>query len=398
MPDATRCAVVVAPGRAANSYDLTVTDPRDKQNQRDRYQRQGRHQRSREDERQLADARRARRQQRRPRRGGAVDDDGAGDEPHQRMRRRERVLSRATRTAPVVPNAAQHDALVVWLSRGRARVLGPHGERDATLAPDLAATQQTSIAVGDRVVVHERDGGQAFVVAVAERSSELVRSDPGNDQRRRVLAANVDVVVLVLTANRPRIGLIDRLQLALEGSGARLAVCINKCDLEHDRAGLEFALRPHRELAVPIAVVSAVRGDHIEELQALVRGRAVAFVGHSGVGKSTLLNCLDPEHARATAAVRAGDGKGRHTTTASSLRVLADGTRLIDTPGVRAFALPEGKDDAIAAFADVLAFADGCRFRDCAHVHEPGCAVRAAAESGALDAARYRAFLRLTRG
>jgi ribosome biogenesis GTPase len=326
-----------------------VTNPDDKQRMRDRHGRAMRHIKTREEEQQIADARRARGHAT-PRRRSRAE---ADDEEFEKMQRRERVLGHARREPAFTPNSAQ-------------------------------------------LTGHERPGTDPAVVAVGPRKSRLVRVDPHNEHRERVLAANVDVVVLVLTADRPRTGLIDRLKLALADSGASLAVCVNKCDLEHDRDELERLLRPHRQLALPIAIVSATRGDHLDELEALVRGRTVAFVGHSGVGKSTLLNRLDPEGARATGEVRDHDGRGRHTTAASSLRVLADGTRLIDTPGVRAFGLPEGTTDAIAAFEDVQALATGCRFRDCAHVHEPGCAVRAAAERGDLVPERYRAFLELS--
>lgn len=362
-----------------------------KERQRQRFRKQLRHLKTREEEQRIAAARKARAFQK-PR--AEID----AEDTVQKIRRRERVLGPARPRVARDPNTAEVRATVVGLARGRARVRAGDGERDAVLAPELAAAQQSEIAVGDEVIVHERRDAEPLVASVLPRRSELARVDPENPARRRVLAANVDLAVLVLSADRLRAGLIDRLALALAGSGAQLAVCVNKCDLPHDAEAREAALAPHRAMELPIVVASATRGDGVEELRALVAGRCCAFVGHSGVGKSTLLNRLDPEHARATGEVRARDGRGRHTTSASSLRILADGTRLIDTPGVRAFGLEEGATDAAAAFTDIGALAAGCRFRDCAHRSEPGCAVRAAVESGALAEERYAAFLRITGG
>src|SRR5262249_51195769 len=143
--------------------------------------------------------------------------------------------------------------------------------RAAVLAPHLAMAQQTDIAVGDQVLVHERPGGEPLVVAVLPRRSELARPDPHDPHRRRVLAANVDLVVLVLNAARLRAGLIDQLAVALGGSGASLAVCVNKCDLPHDEGSRDAALLPHRSSGIAAIVVSALRGDGLDELQALVR-------------------------------------------------------------------------------------------------------------------------------
>jgi ribosome biogenesis GTPase len=360
----------------------------DKDRQHKRWQRASRHWQTYEQQRELDAARKARPPKReRPR----TRDGEAEFEP---IRRRERALPKNQVAPPQQHATAETRALVVALTQGRAQVLDHEGERSAVLAPELVQAQQTAIAVGDEVLLHERAGGAPLVHAVLARRSELARTDPHHGHRRRVLAANVDLVVLVLDAGRLRAGLIDRLRLAVEGSGATLAVAVNKCDAPHDPEELAAELAPHRAAGVPVVLLSALTGDGIDALRALVRGRTCVFVGHSGVGKSTLLNRLDPLHERATAAVRADDRRGRHTTSASRLWVLGDGTRLIDTPGVRAFGLDDGAcaDDA---FPEVAALAAGCRFRDCAHAHEPGCAVRAAVEAGTLPAERFAAYAKL---
>src|SRR5262249_55900372 len=160
---------------------------------------------------------------------------------------------------------------VTALARGRARVVSADGEHTAVLAPHLAMAQQTEVAVGDEVLVHERPGGEPLGVEVLPRRSELARSDPHDPRRRRGLAANVDGVVLVLNAERVRAGLIDRLAVAIGGSGAVLAVCVNKCDLPHDQAARDAALLPHRSAGIAAVVVSALRGDGLDGLLALVR-------------------------------------------------------------------------------------------------------------------------------
>ncbi|MFO1076251.1 MAG: ribosome small subunit-dependent GTPase A [Planctomycetota bacterium] len=362
-----------------------------KEEQRDRYRRQLRHILSHEEEK-------ARKNLRRQRGRWRDDDADDAEATFAKMHRRPPgpVHRPGPRREPTAPNSAEVGGTVVWLGRGRARVLIATGEVVAQLAPSLMADARAAIAIGDEVMLHERDGAEPLVAAVRPRRSELARAD-GEHGDRHVLCANVDFVVLVLTADRLRDGLIDRLRLATRDSGAQLVVCVNKCDLPHDPAELARALQPTRDAGIAIAFTAATRGLGIDALRALVGGRAAAFVGHSGVGKSTLLNALDPDAARPTQAVRERDGRGRHTTTASCLRRLADGTHLVDTPGIRMFGLLATASDAAAAFPDLVELAAGCRFRDCGHEHEPGCAVRAAVADGRFDGARYDAYLRLAR-
>ena len=298
---------------------------------------------------------------------------------------------------------------VVAVHRGRV-VLDDEagGEREARLAGRLAANPDLQLVVGDEVAWSEHSG-VARIEAVVPRRSSLSRTDPGNPHRLLPIAANVDVAVIVAAAVDPplRPGLIDRYLLGLERGGVEAVACINKVDLlttDAERAELEALLRPYTELDLPLVRVSASTGDGVEGLRDLVRGRTCVFVGHSGVGKSSLLNALDPSGGRAVGAVRdhrgehggRGGGRGRHTTTSSSLRELGDGTRVIDTPGVRAFGLEHlAPADVLAGFPDLEAFAADCRFSNCAHAEEPGCGVRAAVEAERVAKSRYTSYRRI---
>ncbi len=269
----------------------------------------------------------------------------------------------------------------------------------ARLGTELVLDPEQRPVVGDEVRYVATDGPPR-AVALLPRRSMLARPDPGHAHRQLVLAANVDVALIVVAVADPplRPGLIDRCLVALHRGGVPPAVCANKVDLL-DAAGrreVDVRLAPYRELGVPVLACSADTGEGIDALRALVAGKTVVLLGHSGVGKSSLANALDPDGGRRTGAVRDHDGRGRHTTTASSLRQLADGTRLIDTPGVRAFGLDApSRDDLDAAFAEFAPFAARCRFRDCTHASEPDCGVHAAVAAGLLSPARVASFGRL---
>ena len=238
------------------------------------------------------------------------------------------------------------------------------------------------------------------IEGVVPRRSCLARSDPGNPHRELAIAANVDVAVIVAAAVDPplRPGLVDRFLLGLERGGIDPVVCVNKVDLLDAEGAreLEGLLVPYVELGLDVVRCSAAEGAGVDELRSLLRAKTCVFVGHSGVGKSSLLNALDPGGERSTGDVRAYDGRGRHTTTSSSLRELADGTCVIYTPGVRSFGLAQlTLPELRAAFPELEELASSCRFPDCTHVHEPDCAVEAALEEGRLHAARVDSYRRL---
>jgi ribosome biogenesis GTPase len=239
------------------------------------------------------------------------------------------------------------------------------------------------VTVGDEVEI-----SRIRIVRIFPRRTRLSRVDPTNPREERVIAANVDVVVIVASVGVPpfRPGLVDRVLLAVEHGGATPIICVNKIDLLSDADDLSI-LDTYEQIGLRIIRCSCVTGEGLKELREAMRGQTCVFTGHSGVGKSSLINALCPELHLATRDV---EQKGRHTTTSSYLHQEPDGTRLIDTPGVREFGLGQiGAADLRHYFPEFRELARGCRFSDCSHTHEPGCAVR---EAGLP---RYHRYLRL---
>jgi len=252
--------------------------------------------------------------------------------------------------------------------------------------------------VGDWVVVEDAararaDGSRAALRAIVPRRTCLVRKAAGEADRPQPLVANVDVAFVLVSANldlRPR--RVERYLAAIRTGGAQPVIVLSKIDLAPDVAAATATLAAVADGA-PIVTLSATRGDGVDAVTAWCRpGRTVAFLGSSGVGKTTLVNRLSGA-ARTTAPVRAGDDRGVHTTTRRELLVTADHGIIVDTPGMRELALFE--DAADTAFDDVAAIAAGCRFADCHHQAEPGCAVVAAVAAGQLTAARLAGFHKL---
>jgi ribosome biogenesis GTPase len=273
---------------------------------------------------------------------------------------------------------------------------------DAALPADLTRRQQSGLAVGDEVLLEPLGEGHR-VTAVLPRRSLLTRADPHDSRRARAIAANIDVVVVMVAAKAPPLHprLIDRYLVAVERSGARAALAVNKVDLltDAERGEVLDLLQPYLGLPIPVVLCSVTTGEGIEDLRDVLAGATCVFVGQSGVGKSSLLNALHEEAAAKTGAVRGGDGRGRHTTSASSLYELPGGVRVIDTPGIRSFSVDDADALTIAdGFAEFAPYAARCRYRDCAHTREPGCAVKAAVDDGAITRSRYASYRKLLGG
>lgn len=305
-------------------------------------------------------------------------------------------------TSALVENpGGPKEGIVIQVGQGIAAVKAGSVTAIHPLHPDIIRQQKTSIAVGDMVVLSEKGD---IVERVLPRRTFLARPDPHVPDRGRVIVANVDVAVIVVSADEPPLkpALIDRFLVAIGNGGAKPLICLNKADLiaaPEELSRVRARLAPYDSMGIPVMVVSATQGSGFRELHGKLIGKTVVFLGHSGVGKTSILKGLAPGLDVRTGRVRASDGKGRHTTTAALLHSLPDGITVIDTPGIRQFGIAGvGRNDLRRFFPEFTQPASSCRFTDCSHVHEPGCGVKAAVKEGLVSPARFSSYLRLMGG
>jgi ribosome biogenesis GTPase len=271
--------------------------------------------------------------------------------------------------------------------RDRGWALVARGDGPATKVP---LTSFGDVATGDWVAL---DGDR--IKAVLPRHGVMRRRSPEGTEQ--LLAANVDVVLLVCGLDRPvKPGRIARGVVQAWDAGSSVLVALTKADLCDDPGAAEAAVAAQTP-GVDVVAVSTRTGQGLDAVREAVRGRTAVLLGESGAGKSTLLNALAGEDLAETAAVRESDAKGRHTTTRRELHVLPGLCLVIDTPGLRAFGVAAGAASVDAAFADIEDLAPGCRFRDCRHDSEPGCAVLEAVHTGGLGRERLGQYRRLQR-
>ncbi|PSR18237.1 ribosome small subunit-dependent GTPase A [filamentous cyanobacterium CCP3] len=283
--------------------------------------------------------------------------------------------------------------------RGAYQLLTPTGELSAEVTGQFchqAESEQAFPAVGDWVAFHR--GDPATIHAVLPRHSAFVRKVAGGKTEGQVVAANVDTVFLVTGLDGDfNLRRIERYLVAAWESRANPVIVLNKADTCDD-LGDRLAQVESIAIGVPIHAVSAATGAGLEQLiPYLGLGQTVALIGSSGVGKSTLTNHFLGIQHQATQAVRADDSRGRHTTTGRHLLPLPSGALLIDTPGMRELQLWTTSAGLEATFADIEALAADCRFRDCRHQGEPGCAVEEAIAAGDLECDRLHSYHKLQR-
>ena len=267
--------------------------------------------------------------------------------------------------------------------------------RDRLLESDTA--QSNPLAVGDRVRFRVLDEGDGIVEEVLPRESKLSRAHPHDSRREKVIVANVDKPLIVSSVRQPPLNLsiIDRYLIAAARGGITPALCINKIDLADDENEYDRVVKMYREDGMDVVPTSAKTGAGIENLQEMLEDTTTVFAGHSGVGKSSLLNRLEPDLDLRTGQLSSG-GKGKHCTSAASLLRLDCGAYVVDTPGIREFTLWDlEKREVPRYFPGILELSHDCDMPDCSHTHEPNCAVKEAVENGEYPEDRYDSYCRI---
>ena len=306
-------------------------------------------------------------------------------------RQREQAVS-------VAKTATGQQALVIAAGGLRARALMDGKEFNCTVRGILTEIETgfiNPVAVGDQVMVTE-DGANGLVIEeVLPRQTILARPDQFLAPKQQVIAANVDLLLIVSAWWNPTIWLelIDRYLVVAQRTGIEPLICINKVDLMTEDDDYEATVQPYYDLGKRVLRTSATEGVGVDELREALRDRTTAVVGMSGTGKSSLLSAVQPELKLRTKAVSEVNGQGQHTTTQSTLLKLDVGGYVADTPGIKEFGLGGlTRIELQDYFPDILAFAPGCRFSNCSHITEPDCAVQAAEEAGLIPESRAHSY------
>lgn len=289
--------------------------------------------------------------------------------------------------------------LVMNVQKGMYIVKTEQGELKCKLRGKLFNQQQktaTLIVVGDYVQVQHLHGDQGIIQEIQERKSKLSRKIAGKQRLEQIIAANIDQAFLVCAVKNPGYSLngIDRYIAAAKNGGIEPIICFNKIDLI-DPETIQKDIEHYQKIGIQVICTSTMTGAGIEELRTLLIGKISLFTGSSGVGKSSLVNVLEGNEEVRTGAVGLTTCKGRHTTTSAQIYEITSGGLIVDTPGMREFGLFDAKEGVSELFSDIEDLAGQCKYRDCTHRHEPGCAVRAALDNGDLEEQRYISYLKL---
>jgi ribosome biogenesis GTPase len=256
------------------------------------------------------------------------------------------------------------------------------------------------VAIGDRVEIEINSEGTAFITTIGARRNYIIRRASNLSKQAHILAANIDRTMLIVTVKYPHTTtvFIDRFLATAEAYSIPVVLIFNKLDRydADDSACLDALINLYSTIGYSCLPVCALTGEGIPELRTLLANRVTLFSGHSGVGKSTIINQLVPGANLKTNTISEYHGKGMHTTTFSEMIPLPEGGYLIDTPGIKGFGTVEMEGVEVAHyFPEIFKFSAGCRFHNCTHRNEPGCAVRQALEKRHISESRYKSYLNI---
>lgn len=254
------------------------------------------------------------------------------------------------------------------------------------------------VAVGDRVEIIRNQEGTAFISNICDRRNYIIRKSSNLSKQSHIIASNVDQAFLIVTVDFPQTSttFIDRFLASAEAYNVPVVILFNKVDLFKGEGGryLDMMVNLYETVGYKCVKVSAQTGEGIEELKPLLKDKITLFSGNSGVGKSSLLNIIVPGAQLRTAEISDAHNTGMHTTTFSEMLRLEDGGWVIDTPGIKGFGTFNMEPEEICGyFKEIFKFSKDCRFNNCTHTHEPGCAVRKAVEDHYIAESRYASYL-----
>ena len=254
------------------------------------------------------------------------------------------------------------------------------------------------VAVGDRVEIIRNQEGTAFISAIEDRRNYIIRKSQNLSKQSHIIAANVDQAFLIVTVNYPQTSttFIDRFLASAEAYSVPVVLVFNKTDLlsEKERHYQDMMMTLYETVGYQCVAISAEKGDGVDTLLPLLHDKITLLSGNSGVGKSTLINRILPGVNLRTAEISDSHNTGMHTTTFSEMLLLPDGGYIIDTPGIKGFGTFNMEPEEISGFfKEIFRFSKDCRFNNCTHTHEPGCAVIKAVEDHYIAASRYQSYL-----
>ncbi len=256
------------------------------------------------------------------------------------------------------------------------------------------------IAVGDFVVLEKTENGEFVIAEILPRENYIIRQSPRQKHQRHILASNIHQAILVATISKPRtsLGFIDRFICSAASFHIPVVIIVNKVDLhtEKDDKLLEYMQQVYPEIGIPVLALSAHNPNDILQFQDLLQEKTSLIAGHSGVGKSTLLNALNPDLNLKTGKISEKWNKGMHTTTFATMFEVFDNSFVIDTPGIKEFAnLHIEPEEVSGYFSEIKKYAESCQYNNCMHVQEPNCAVIKAVEDGKIALTRYENYLNI---